>query len=393
MAGLSDMAIAHAQDVHGEMEAIQMVDLKNQYLKIKPALDAAIQGCIDSTSFINGPTVRQFEQQLSTYLSVKHTVACANGTDALQIAMMAVDFKPGDEVILPAFNYVATAEVIRLLGLTPVLIDVDPDTFNIDSNQIEKAISARTKAIVPVHLFGQCADMEPVLSICADHNLFCIEDAAQAVGTTYRFSTGTTMAAGTMGVFGTTSFFPSKNLGCFGDGGALFSNDEFMAGKAKMIANHGQQTKYEHEVVGINSRLDSIQAAVLLEKIKHLPVYTQSRQRVAQQYDAAFKDIEQIKTPFRANNSTHVFHQYTLKVPAPDRDKLRNYLSHRNIPSMVYYPKPLFHQRAYQSVSQMVGTLPVATDLCERVLSLPMHTELSEGQVAYITKTVTDYFS
>ncbi|TAG24536.1 MAG: DegT/DnrJ/EryC1/StrS family aminotransferase [Cytophagia bacterium] len=370
-----------------------MVDLKNQYVKIKPAIDTAIQECIDSTAFIKGPQVGAFEKALATYLDVQSVISCANGTDALQIAMMALDLKPGDEVIVPAFTYVATAEVIGLLGLTPVMIDVDPQTCNINRALVEEAITSKTKLVVPVHLFGQCADMEGILALTNAHNIAVIEDTAQAIGASYTFTDGTSCKAGTQSHFGTTSFFPSKNLGCFGDGGAIYTNDPVLAQKARMIANHGQPKKYVHEVIGINSRLDTLQAAILLEKLKHLDVYSMARQKAADFYDAAFKPIEAIEIPYRAANSTHVFHQYTIKIPAQSRDDFKNYLSQKGIPSMIYYPIPLNEQKAYQGLGRTVGNLSHTKALCQSVLSLPMHTELSVPQLEYITSTVQSYFS
>ena len=375
------------------VEQIQMVDLKNQYLRIKPTIDAAIQECIDTAAFIKGPQVSRFEQQLGQYLNVNHVIACANGTDALQLAMMALDLQPGDEVIIPAFTYVATAEVIALLRLKPVMVDVDPLTFTINQEGVEAAISPKTKAVVPVHLFGQCADMEGIVTLCAAHNLFIIEDTAQAIGATYTNRSGDTRSAGAIGDMGTTSFFPSKNLGCFGDGGAVYTNQTPLANRVRMMGNHGQVKKYEHETIGINSRLDTIQAAILIEKLAHLQTYTEARQQVAAQYDDAFQSIDAVEIPYRANWSTHVFHQYTIKVPAHKRDGLKEYLSRKNIPSMIYYPTPLNSQKAYQGVGRVVGDLAVTKDLCKSVLSLPMHTELSESQVGYITETVLDYFT
>jgi UDP-2-acetamido-2-deoxy-ribo-hexuluronate aminotransferase len=376
-----------------DLGPIQMVDLRNQYLKSKTAIDTAIQECIDSTAFIKGPQVTAFEKQLATYLNIPYVVSCANGTDALQLAMMALDLKPNDEVIVPAFTYVATAEVIALLGLKPVIIDVDPRTFTIDQQLVAEAITPKTRLVVPVHLFGQCADMEGILLLCNDQDIAIVEDAAQAIGATYTFRDGRVKTAGALGDLGTTSFFPSKNLGCFGDGGAVFTNSELLAHKVKMIANHGQARKYHHETIGVNSRLDSIQAAILIEKLKQLKTYTQTRQRVADLYDDAFANNEAIEIPYRAGNSTHVFHQYTLKVPAARRDGLKEYLSQKKIPSMIYYPTPLSNQKAYQGVGKVVGGLEVTQDLCRRVISLPMHTELSDSQVAYIAETVIDYFA
>ena len=370
-----------------------MVDLKNQYSKIKPAIDIAIQECIDSTSFIKGPQVGSFEKQLAGYLEVEHVVSCANGTDALQIAMMALELKPGDEVIVPAFTYVATAEVIGLLGLTPVIIDVNPFTYNIGRYDVEEAITDKTKLVVPVHLFGQCADMEGILDICTQKQIAVIEDAAQAIGSTYSFQNGTTAKAGTMGDLGTTSFFPSKNLGCYGDGGAVYTNNAALARKARMIANHGQEKKYVHEIIGINSRLDTLQAAILAEKLKHLEAYTEARQRVADFYDEALGQINMIEIPFRINNSTHVFHQYTLQVSAELRDDFKDFLNQKGIPSMIYYPIPLHQQKAYQGLGRVVGDLAVTEELCKRVISLPMHTEMSENQLHYIVETINGYFS
>jgi UDP-2-acetamido-2-deoxy-ribo-hexuluronate aminotransferase len=375
------------------VDNIQMVDLKNQYLKIKPVIDAAIQECIDTSSFIKGPQLGRFEKRFANYLNVRHVIACANGTDALQIAMMALDLQPDDEVIVPAFTYVATAEVIALLRLKPVMVDVDPQTFTISPAAIEEAITAKTKLVVPVHLFGQCADMERIETICTAHNLFMVEDAAQAVGASYTFSNGHKYSAGTMGTLGTTSFFPSKNLGCFGDGGAIYTTNDVLAEKVKMIANHGQIRKYEHEIIGVNSRLDSIQAAILNEKLNYLTEYTQARQQVAAAYDKAFDSIKAIEVPYRMPESDHVFHQYTLKVPASERDNLRLYLSQKKIPSMVYYPKSLHSQKAYQTIGRVVGDLSVTEELCQRVISLPIHTELSDEQVSYISEAIVDFFS
>ncbi|SOD81177.1 DegT/DnrJ/EryC1/StrS family aminotransferase [Spirosoma fluviale] len=372
---------------------IQMVDLKNQYLKNKSAVDQAIQVCLDETSFIKGPQVALFERQLATYLNVPHVISCANGTDALQLAMMALDLKPNDEVIVPAFTYVATAEVIALLGLKPIIIDVDPKTFTINKELVAEAITPQTRLVVPVHLFGQCADMGGILDLCQANEIAIVEDAAQAIGASYTFPNGYVLAAGCLGDLGTTSFFPSKNLGCFGDGGAVFTRTEELACKVRMIANHGQARKYEHEVVGINSRLDSLQAAILLIKLKSLATYTANRQRAAAWYDNLLNGISEVEIPYRAPNSTHVFHQYTIKVPAKKRDGLIEFLKQNGIPSMVYYPKSLTRQKAYQDVGRVVGDLSVTHELCQRVLSLPMHTELTEPQIAYIAETITTYFA
>ena len=370
-----------------------MVDLRSQYLRNKGPIDAAIQECIDLTTFIKGPQVSRFEAQLAAYLNASQVISCANGTDALQLAIMALDLKPNDEVIIPAFTYVATAEVIGLLGLRPVVIDVDPHTFNINAQLVAEAITPRTRAVVPVHLFGQCADMEGILHLCRAHNIAVIEDAAQAIGASCTFLNGSRSAAGTMGDAGTTSFFPSKNLGCYGDGGAVFTRSAELAQKVKMIANHGQARKYQHEVIGINSRLDSLQAAVLIEKLNALPQYTQARQQTAALYDVLLSDIAGVEIPYRAAWSTHVFHQYTLKVPVAQRDALKEHLRQKGIPSMIYYPLPLTRQIAYQSICRAVGELAVTHDLCQRVLSIPMHTELPEEQVAYIAQSISDFFA
>ena len=363
---------------------IQMVDLKGQYQKIKTEVDAGIQEVINSTAFINGPAVKEIQADLESYLGVKHVIPCANGTDALQIAMMALGLKSGDEVITASFTYVATAEVIGLLGLTPVLVDVNPDTFEIDLDAVEKNITAKTKAIVPVHLFGQIANMERLLAIANKHNLFVIEDVAQAIGADYSFSNGKKAKAGTMGAIGCTSFFPSKNLGCYGDGGAMFTNDDELAKKMKMIAHHGQSVQYYHDVLGVNSRLDTIQAAILKVKLKHLDDYAQARNQVAAFYDQAFANHPKIKIPVRAKNSTHVFHQYTMQLIEVDRTLLREKLTEKGIPSMVYYPIPLHHQKAFASERHKSGDFPVTEKLCSTVLSLPMHTELDTETLKYI---------
>ncbi|MCX7729483.1 MAG: DegT/DnrJ/EryC1/StrS family aminotransferase, partial [Bacteroidia bacterium] len=341
-----------------------MVDLKNQYLKIKNEIDAAIQEVIDTTAFINGPAVKQFQQNLEKYLNVKHVIPCANGTDALQIAMMALGLKPGDEVITADFTYVATAEVIGLLGLKPVLVDVYPDTFDIDIEAIEKNITSKTKAIVPVHLFGQSANMEDIMKLAEKYNLYVIEDNAQAIGADYIFHNGMRKKTGTIGHIGCTSFFPSKNLGCFGDGGAITTNDDALAEKCRMIASHGQSKQYVHDVLGVNSRLDSIQAAVLNVKLKYLNDYIASRQKAADMYDKAFQNHPEIKIPKRKNNSTHVFHQYTLQIQNNKRDQLKAYLQQHGIPSMIYYPIPLHLQKAYQDPRYKAGDFPVTEKLC-----------------------------
>lgn len=363
------------------MQNLTMVDLKSQYLKIKNEIDIAISEVIDSTAFIKGPAVNQFEDNLAKYTGAEYVIGCANGTDALQIAMMALGLKPGDEVITASFTYVATAEVIALLGLKPVLVDVHPTYFTIDPESIREAITERTKAIVPIHLFGQCADMEPIMKIANEHNLFVIEDNAQAIGAVYTFSDGSKKQAGTIGTIGTTSFFPSKNLGCFGDGGAIFTNDKSIADNIRMIANHGQKVRYYHDVVGVNSRLDTIQAAILNVKLKHLNSYSAARNVVADFYDNAFSSSDLVQTPARFSKSTHVFHQYTLLLdPSVNRDNLILYLRDKDIPSMVYYPVPLHKQEAYL----MEGEYGITEDLCKRVISLPMHTEMNTTQLEYI---------
>ena len=369
---------------------IQMVDLKGQYEKIKTEVDAGIQEVLNTTAFINGPAVKEFQSDLEKYLNVKHVIPCANGTDALQIAMMALDLKPGDEVITASFTYVATAEVIGLLGLIPVLVDVYSDTFDIDIEAIEKNITPKTKAIVPVHLFGQCADMERIMALAKKHNLYVIEDVAQAIGADYTFSDGRKQKAGTIGDIGCTSFFPSKNLGCYGDGGAMYTNNDDLAKKMRMIAHHGQSVQYVHDVLGVNSRLDTIQAVVLKAKLKHLDEYAAARNRVADYYDKAFANNPKLKTPVRAKNSTHVFHQYTLQLNGIDRTKLREQLSEKGIPAMIYYPIPLHMQNAYKSDRFKQGDFPVTEKLCASVLSLPMHTEMDEETLKYITDTVLD---
>ena len=367
---------------------IQMVDLKGQYQKIKTEVDAAMNEVISSTSFINGPAVKEFQSDFETYLKIKHVIPCANGTDALQIAMMALDLKQGDEVITANFTYVATAEVIGLLGLSPVLVDVNQDTFNIDIESIERNITSKTKAIVPVHLFGQCADMERIMAIAKKHNLFVIEDTAQAIGADYSFSDGRNFKAGTIGTIGCTSFFPSKNLGCFGDGGAIFTKNDELAKKIRMIAHHGQSVQYVHEVLGVNSRLDSIQAAILKIKLKHLDEYALSRNKVADFYDKAFSNHSKIKIPSRSKNSTHVFHQYTLQIIGYDRSELREKLTEHGIPAMIYYPIPLHKQNAYKNERFKTNDFPITQKLCDTVLSLPMHTELDEDTLNYITNTL-----
>jgi UDP-2-acetamido-2-deoxy-ribo-hexuluronate aminotransferase len=369
------------------MSNLQMVDLKTQYHHIKNEIDREVLEVLESTQFINGPKVKSFQADLEAYLGVTHVIPCANGTDALQIAMMALGLQPGDEVILPAFTYVATAEVIGLLGLVPVMTDVDPHTFNMNADLVRAAITPRTKAIVPVHLFGQSVDMAPVLALAAEYNLFVIEDNAQAIGADYTFPDGRVAKTGTMAQFGCTSFFPSKNLGCYGDGGALMTNDAALAAKARMIANHGQGKQYYHDTIGINSRLDSIQAAILGVKLRYLDQYCNARRAAADFYDAAFADVEWLTTPARLTNSTHVFHQYTLQVAGGQRDALRAYLTDKGVPAMIYYPVPLYHQQAYANYWNGKA-LPVTEALCASVISLPMHTELSETVLNTIVTAV-----
>lgn len=373
------------------MSKIQMVDLLGQYQKIKSEVDSAVLNVIQSSAYINGPEVKEFQKELENYLGAKHVIPCANGTDALQIAMMALGLQPGDEVITASFTYVATAEVIALLKLTPVLVDVYPNTFDINIEAIEKAITPKTKAIVPVHLFGQCANMEAIMKIAEKHKLYVIEDTAQAIGAEYTFSNGKKQKAGTIGTIGCTSFFPSKNLGCFGDGGAIFTNDDELAKKLRMIANHGQSVQYVHDEIGVNSRLDSIQAAILRIKLRHLDEYAAARNKAADFYDKAFANHPKVKTPARVKNSTHVFHQYTLQLNGIDRQALRDHLQAKGIPSMIYYPIPLHMQKAYTDKRYTPGMFPVTEQLCSCVLSLPMHTELDNETLTFITQSVLEF--
>lgn len=375
-----------------------MVDLKTQYLQIRDEIDREMQEVLDTCIFIGGPKVTRFREDLEKYLGVKHVIPCANGTDALQIAMMALGLKPGDEVIVPAFTYVATAEVIGLLGLTPVMTDVDPGTMNITAAQIEAVITQKTKAIVPVHLFGQSADMAPIMALADKHNLFVIEDNAQAIGAHY-YSPPSHVAGGatgTIGHFGCTSFFPSKNLGCYGDGGALMTNDDILAAKARMIANHGQSMQYYHDEIGVNSRLDAMQAVVLNAKLKHLDEYNAARNRAADYYDRVFSQIPALKIPAREPNSTHVFHQYTLQIAAPNprelRDKLKLHLQEQGVPMMIYYPVPLYKQPAFSRYWHG-GELPVTEALCASVFSLPMHSEMTDEILDKITNAVKSFFA
>lgn len=366
-----------------------MVDLISQYNQISSEIDTAVLEVIRSSQYVNGYAVKDFKKNLEAYLDVKHVIPCANGTDALQIALMALGLKPGDEVIVPTFTYAATAEVIGLLRLKPVMVDVDPNTFNVTVDIVEKAITSKTKAIVPVHLFGQSTDMEPIMELAKAHNLYVIEDNAQAIGADYTFGNGTQKKTGTIGHIGCTSFFPSKNLGCFGDGGAMFTNDDEICANLEMVANHGQRKKYYHSVIGVNSRLDTIQAAILDIKLKQLDKYSTARQNVAKVYDAAFADMEEIQIPVRQHNSTHVFHQYTLQIKNRKRDALKTYLSEKGIPSMIYYPIPLYKQDAFKEFYN--GDLQPATEeLCESVLSLPMHTEMKPEVQNYIVEMVKE---
>jgi dTDP-4-amino-4,6-dideoxygalactose transaminase len=367
------------------MTNLQMVDLKSQYANIKEEIDQAIQEVIDTTAFINGPQVKTFTTALEKYLDVKHVIPCANGTDALQIAMMALDLQPGDEIITPSYTYFATVEVVGLLKLKPVFCEVDKDTFTIKVEEIEKLITPRTKAIVPVHLFGQSADMEPILAIAERHNLYVIEDNAQAIGGTYTFSDGRVVANGCMGTIGTTSFFPSKNLGCYGDGGAIFTNDDELAVRLKMVANHGQKEKYIHEIIGCNSRLDTMQAAILNVKLQHLDQYCDARRKVADYYDQAFAGNDRIKIPFRASYSHHVYHQYTMQVNGVNRDELMAKLKEVGIPSMIYYPIPAHKQKMFADIDLGETNLDLTNWLVENVISIPIHTEMTTEQMEYIS--------
>ena len=367
-----------------------MVDLQSQYQRIKQDIDEGIQEVIQSAAFIKGKKVTDFQHHLEQYTGAKHVIPVGNGTDALQIALMALGLKPGDEVITPTFTFIATAEVVALLGLTPVVVDVDWDTMNMDMDAVRRAITPKTKAIVPVHLFGQCVEMEALMDLAKEHNLYIIEDACQAIGAQYTFSNGEIKQAGTMGHIGCTSFFPSKNLGCYGDGGAIFTNDDELAARMQAIANHGMVVRYHHDMIGVNSRLDSIQAAVLDAKLPHLDEYITARQQAAEYYDKVFASNEKVLIPCRAPHSTHVFHQYTLRVIGADRDSLREGLAEKGIPAMIYYPVPLHQQKAYLDPRYKEGDFPIAERLAACVLSLPMHTELDEEQLEYITSAVTE---
>jgi len=374
------------------MNPLQMVDLKSQHLRIKPQIDNAIQGVIDSCQFVKGAEVKTFEQELAQYLGVRHAIACGNGTDALQVALMALGLKPGDEVITTDFTFIATVEVIALLGLKPVLVDVDKATFNIDVKKVEKAITPRTKAIVPVHLFGQCANMEPLLKLAEKHGLYVVEDTAQGLGAEYRFSDGTIRKAGTIGTIGCTSFFPSKNLGCYGDGGALFTNDDQLAEQIRCLTNHGMKVRYHHDMIGVNSRLDTIQAAILRVKLPHLDEYNRARQLAAEKYNAALSGIAGLETPATAAFTTHIFHQYTLKVKNGQRDALKKHLDEQGIPNMVYYPIPLHRQKAFEPYVTENDSFHASETICGEVLSLPMHTELDDEQIERITSAVRSFF-
>lgn len=375
------------------MKKIQMVDLISQYQKIKPAIDSAIMNVIENAQFINGPEVSSFQSELESYLGVKHVIPCANGTDALQIALMALDLKPGDEIITPSFTYIATTEVMALLGLKPVFVEVDKDTFCIDPTAIEAAITDKTKAIVPVHLYGQAANMDAINKIAKKYNLFVVEDNAQAIGSDYYHEDGTVSKTGTISDIGCTSFFPSKNLGCYGDGGAICTNNDELAAKMRMIANHGQSQRYYHDIVGCNSRLDSIQAAVLRIKLRELDSYIIARRKVADHYDSFFTAFDQIKTPVRGKESKHVFHQYTLKLEGLDRDALNLFLATKDVPSMIYYPVPAHRQKMFSAFGSENTVLPITDWLTERVISLPIHTEMEEEQLDLICSSVAEFIN
>ncbi|MDG1429014.1 MAG: DegT/DnrJ/EryC1/StrS family aminotransferase [Crocinitomicaceae bacterium] len=375
------------------MRKIQMVDLMAQYQKIKPEVDKAILNVIENAQFVNGPEVKGFQNELEDYLGVKHVIPCANGTDALQIAMMALGLKPGDEVITPSFTFIATTEVVALLGLKPVFVDVEEDSFCLDPSKLEAAITEKTKAIVPVHLYGQAANLDEIMAIAEKHNIAVIEDNAQAIGSDYRRTDGSTQKVGSIGHVGCTSFFPSKNLGCYGDGGAIFTNDDSLAAQMRQIVNHGQSKRYYHDVVGCNSRLDSIQAAVLRIKLRELDDYIAARRAVADHYDNFFAQFNQITTPKRDIYSKHVFHQYTMKLEGVDRDALNAFLAERDIPSMIYYPVPAHRQKMFEAYGSADTNLPVTDWLTERVLSLPIHTEMDEEQLNHICGGIADFLN
>lgn len=369
-----------------------MVDLNAQYERLRSEIDDSIKSVLVSTAFIKGPDVKLFEEELSRYMDVKYVISCANGTDALHLAMKVLGLKPGDEVITTNFTFIATVEVVALLGLKLVIVDPDPGTYNISVENVKKAITAKTKAIVPVHLFGQCADMESLMEIAEKHGLYVIEDAAQATGADYYFRNGTTKKAGTIGQVGTTSFFPSKNLGCYGDGGALYTNDEILAAKLRSIANHGMKVRYHYDDIGINSRLDTMQAAILRVKLRYLSEFNKARRTVADKYDEAFETCDQITVPQRVSYSSHIFHQYTLKVKNEKRDDLRKFLESKKIPSMVYYPGPIHTQKAYSYLGYQENDFPVTNALCKEVLSLPMHPNMEQAQIEYIISNILEFF-
>jgi UDP-2-acetamido-2-deoxy-ribo-hexuluronate aminotransferase len=374
------------------MREILMVDLKAQYRKIGHEIDITVKSVLESTAFIKGPDVKLFEEELQEFMGVKHVVSCANGTDALQLAMMALALKPGDEVITTNFTFIATVEVVALLGLKLVIVDPDPGSFNISVEEVRKAITPKTKAVVPVHLFGQCADMENLMELAKKHNLYVIEDAAQATGTDYLFRDGTIKKAGTIGHIGTTSFFPSKNLGCYGDGGALYTNDDALAVKLRSIANHGMKERYHYDNIGVNSRLDTIQAAILRVKLKYLTQFNEARKAVAEQYDEAFSGCHSLSVPERVSYSSHIFHQYTIRVKNGKRDELKKFLESKKIPSMVYYPGPLHTQQAYEYLGYRENEFPVTTALCKEVLSLPMYPEMEQEQIDHIILNILTFF-
>lgn len=373
------------------MQQIQLVDLRTQYLRIKEEIDQAVLRVMDSTTFIGGSEVSAFADELANYLSVKHVIPCANGTDALQIALMAIDAQPGDEILTPSFTYIATAEVIALLKLKPVFVEVDEKTFAIDIEDARRRVTPKTKAIIPVHLYGQCADMDSVMKFASDTGIFVIEDTAQALGSDFISADGSRTKAGCIGHIGTTSFFPSKNLGCFGDGGAMMTNDDQLAQRLKMIANHGQSKKYYHDSIGCNSRLDAMQAAILRIKLRHLPTYIDARLKAASHYDRELGALPGVTVPFRASNSTHGFHQYTIKLDGVDRDELLAYLNEKGIPANIYYPVPVHLQRGYAQYGYKYGDMPVTEKLTGQVLSLPMHTELTDVQLTYITSNIKSF--
>ncbi len=375
------------------MVPIQMVDLKRQYNKIKPQVDAAIQDVLESAAFINGAPVQQFAKELEQYLGSRHVINCANGTDALQIAMMALGLEPGDEVITPSFTFIATAEVIALLRLKPVFVDIDPKTYCIDPQEIEKAITPKTKAIVPVHLYGHSADMEAIMDIANRHKLYVIEDNAQAIGSHFTTTSGLTKKTGTFGHIGCTSFFPSKNLGCYGDGGAIFTDDDAIAAKIRMVANHGQSQRYYHDTVGVNSRLDTMQAVVLRIKLQLLDEYIKARRAVAHAYTGAFANIPQIVTPYEAPNQLHVYHQYTMQLEGADRNELQAFLQEKQVPSMIYYPVPAHRQKMFEGMTDLNQHLPVTDALTGKVISLPIHTEMDQDQLSHIITSVQSFLN